>query len=462
MDMRGALRETPHRAARTTAALLLVAMAVGCGRPATEPASEPEPEPTVQPEPATEPGPATVAVEVFFANQDLGEPCDGEVFPVTRDVVADDPVRGALEALLSGPTAAERAAGYDGWFSAATAGMLLDIEVVGTTAHVTFGDLRPLLPEAWSVCGSVAIRAELDRTLLAFEDVSATRYAMADQTTFYAWLQVIDPDALLPEPSNAGRREGELETGWTLLTPFTWPVQPACCSQQTTGPLSPEGPLTVERWPADGFYDVEVTRRAGALEDLVVTLRRWVACTERPDLACGDLPDGHTEDTRIVGDPASEVVRVVPIEEVGVVVVPIHSPIAEPTDPDPGGPLALRGEPGALATLLAARLDPAYLRWVTRPLLDGQPADAVLDALAEGSDDPAFPFSDNDALGLGIGMPSFRGPFDTSLIAVPGAISAPLDRWPPGHNGLYGWTDVTLEVRDSAPILYLWAGQIAG
>jgi hypothetical protein len=57
----------------------------------------------------------------------------------------------------------------------------------------------------------------------------------------------------------------------------------------------------------------------------------------------------------------------------------------------------------------------------------------------------------------------YRGPLATSLLADPVWSSwTDAGRWPPGQNGLYGWTTVTLEVRDEQPILHLWAGPIAG
>jgi hypothetical protein len=176
-------RSAPRGAVALIAGALL--LAAGCGGPTTEPAAEPEPAPQ----------PASVEVEVFFANETLGHPC-GDVFPVTRQVDADDPVTGALQALLAGPTAAEQADGYGGWFSAATADLLLGVHVDEEgTARATFTRLPEVIPGAESTCGSFALLAQLDWTLLALDGISATRYALADQTAFYAWLQLEDPDA---------------------------------------------------------------------------------------------------------------------------------------------------------------------------------------------------------------------------------------------------------------------------
>jgi hypothetical protein len=173
-----------------TVSLVALLLAPSCG-----------PAPT---EPGPAPPPSTVGLEIYLANDELGDPC-GEVFPVPRQVDADDPVTGALQALLAGPTEAEEADGYGGWFSEETADTLLDVEVVDGTAHVTFTDLREVIPNASTSCGSATLLAQLDRTLLALDGVEDTRYALADQAAFYAWLQLVDPD----EPSAATKPEAE-------------------------------------------------------------------------------------------------------------------------------------------------------------------------------------------------------------------------------------------------------------
>jgi hypothetical protein len=177
--------------ALTAVWLLGLLLLTACGGPGSEPTSHPEPEPA--------PSTATVEVEVFFVNDTLGDPC-GEVFPVTRTVAADDPVTGALHALLAGPAATEQAEGYGGWFSSDTADALLDAHLDDGTVHVTFADLRQVIPNASSSCGSAGLLAQLDRTLTALDGVTATRYALADQTAFSTWLQLDDPDAPVPEP----------------------------------------------------------------------------------------------------------------------------------------------------------------------------------------------------------------------------------------------------------------------
>jgi hypothetical protein len=161
------------------ALLLTISAACGGAEPATQPTN-------VQP--------ATVQVEVYFTNDTLGDPCT-DVFGVTRTIDRDDILTGTLNALLAGPTPTEIDDGYGGWFGPTTANALLDAHLdENGTVHVTFTDLRELIPNASTSCGSTALLAMLDTTLLALDDITGTRYALADQTAFYAWLQRDDPD----------------------------------------------------------------------------------------------------------------------------------------------------------------------------------------------------------------------------------------------------------------------------
>jgi len=137
--------------------------------------------------------PATVAVELYFSNASLGDPC-GEVFPVTREVPDDTPVVEALMALLAGPTQAEISEGYGSWFSADTEGLLRSVGVSDGTARVDFEDLRSVIPNASTSCGSAALLAELDNTLLQFPEIDATIYSINGSVeTFYEWLQYEAP-----------------------------------------------------------------------------------------------------------------------------------------------------------------------------------------------------------------------------------------------------------------------------
>jgi hypothetical protein len=183
------------------AATLLVGVAViGCG--GGEPTGPPI-EPVERPD--------TVGVQVYFPQGELDESC-AEVYPVARQVDAEDPLTGALEALLAGPTAAELARGYGGWFTAATAGMLRAAEVVDGVALVDLADLRPVIPGASSSCGSELLLAQLDRTVLGVVEVDHAEYAIdGDPAAFYGWLQYDVPSREPAEAVTVERIVAELE-----------------------------------------------------------------------------------------------------------------------------------------------------------------------------------------------------------------------------------------------------------
>jgi hypothetical protein len=224
---------TRHRRRLIAGALVLSMLLADCGADEPDGPDEPvapleEPAPPDPPseEPPADPAePASVEVEVFFPNGTLGDPC-GEVFPVVRSVPADDPVTGAVEALLAGPTRPERVDGYDGWFSEDTVGMLRGLEVVEGTAHVALGDLRPVIPNAASSCGSAALLAQLDTTLLAFDEVTDTQYSFGgDVDAFYAWLQYAPPAgaAGVAVETIAARLEQQMDAASRRANPDTEP-----------------------------------------------------------------------------------------------------------------------------------------------------------------------------------------------------------------------------------------------
>jgi hypothetical protein len=111
----------------------------------------------------------TVRVEVFFPRGDVGVRCD-RVYPPLRTVATPAVLNGAVEAVLRGPTAAERRRGYGGWFSGRTAGMLRRARVSQGVAHLDFRDLRRVIQNASSSCGSASLLAQLDRTATPFRD----------------------------------------------------------------------------------------------------------------------------------------------------------------------------------------------------------------------------------------------------------------------------------------------------
>jgi len=198
---------------------LVLGLLTGCGSPADDVPADPDdgratpvpaddPDEDVDPEPA--PDPNTVQVWIHLTNDRFGDPCT-EVYPVPREVPADDPLTGALEALLAGPTESERDQGYGGWFSDETAGMLRSVDVVSGTVIVQFGDLREIIPNASTSCGSSALLAQLDRTVLGVAEGVAppVLYGIdGDQDAFYEWLQLVPPGRVPDGPGEAEEPDG--------------------------------------------------------------------------------------------------------------------------------------------------------------------------------------------------------------------------------------------------------------
>ena len=201
--------------------LPLLLAAIGCGAdedPPPDPAppvAEDDQEAAEPDDPSPGPSPAVVEVDIYLVNDTLGDPCT-EVFPVPRTVAADDPLTGALESLLAGPTDAEREEGYGGWFSDETEGMLRSVEIVAGTVMVDLEDLRPVIPNASTSCGSSALLGQLDTTTLAAADgaVSVLYLLEGEHDVFYEWLQLGPPGQVPPEDEGAAAGGGtDLDDG---------------------------------------------------------------------------------------------------------------------------------------------------------------------------------------------------------------------------------------------------------
>ena len=128
-------------------------------------------------------------VSMFVPRGDPGPACT-RVFPLRRAVERPAVLAGAMRALLAGPTARERNAGYSGWFSAKTAGKLRSVSIRRRVAYVDFADFSRLIPNASSSCGSALLLAQLDRTATQFPTVERAVYSFnGSRRAFYEWLQ---------------------------------------------------------------------------------------------------------------------------------------------------------------------------------------------------------------------------------------------------------------------------------
>ena len=137
-------------------------------------------------------GSSTRTVSIFVPRGTGGD-CS-RVVSLPRVVRADAPLTGAVRALLAGPTAPERARGYGGWFSTATAGRVRSVRIEHGVAFVDFENFARRIPNAASSCGSELLLAQLDRTARQFPSVRRTVYSFdGSSRTFYTWLQRVPP-----------------------------------------------------------------------------------------------------------------------------------------------------------------------------------------------------------------------------------------------------------------------------
>jgi hypothetical protein len=142
-----------------------------------------------------QPSPAVgeMVVKVYFS-------CDAEagvLRPAYRLVPESARVlRAALDALLSGPTAAERDASFGSWFSEDTEGMVRSVTINGGHAVVDFDDLRPVIPNASASAGSERLLSQLDATVFQFRTVETVEYRIEGSCEdFTEWLQFGGCDA---------------------------------------------------------------------------------------------------------------------------------------------------------------------------------------------------------------------------------------------------------------------------
>jgi len=97
---------------------------------------------------------------------------------------------------VAGPTKAEQARGYGGWFSAKTAGHLRDVRIVRGVAFIDFDNFAGDIPNASTSCGSALLLAQLDRTAKQFSTVTRTVYSFnGSRHAFYEWQQREPPEA---------------------------------------------------------------------------------------------------------------------------------------------------------------------------------------------------------------------------------------------------------------------------
>lgn len=143
------------------------------------------------------PADAFQTINVYFTREPGGASANdcSSVTPLERAVPKIKDIETvALKNLFRGPSEDEKKAGYSSFFSPDTADMLIDFHGKEDTAYVNLTDIRAVIPNASSSCGSAELLAEMDATIKQFGNYSNTLYAIdGSSPDFYEWLQLSAP-----------------------------------------------------------------------------------------------------------------------------------------------------------------------------------------------------------------------------------------------------------------------------
>lgn len=132
--------------------------------------------------------PGSQPAQVFFATGD-GSDC-AAVTGFDRLIPATDQVAAALSLLVAGPNMEEVAMGASSFFSAESEGVLRAMSQVNGELVVDFRDMRGLLSNASTSCGSESLLAQLNATVFQFEEVERVRYEIDGSCDVFSnWLQ---------------------------------------------------------------------------------------------------------------------------------------------------------------------------------------------------------------------------------------------------------------------------------
>lgn len=170
----------------------LVLALTACGTVSPSASVSPSATPSVT-SPTASPA-STVKVMLYYGNtvMDPGATDCSGVWAVQRTVQSTaDAATVALEQLFAGPTSDEKANGYTSFFSQATMGTLKSVKKVGSTAYVNLTDVRQIIPNASTSCGSASYLAQMNKTVKQAAGVSRVLYAInGDPEVFWEWLQM--------------------------------------------------------------------------------------------------------------------------------------------------------------------------------------------------------------------------------------------------------------------------------
>lgn len=147
-----------------------------------------------------------IPIKIFFGNNKLGKEGDcSRVYPVVREIPQTQAVaKAALNELFAGPNQEEASVGATSFFSNKTKSILKSVKIENETAYVDLIDIRQILSNVSTSCGSASFLAEIENTLKQFPTVKKVIIAInGNPETFYEWIQIGCPpegDFCSPEP----------------------------------------------------------------------------------------------------------------------------------------------------------------------------------------------------------------------------------------------------------------------
>ena len=114
----------------------------------------------------------------------------GLATPVVRRVQSPKMLSEAIQALLAGPTADERDAGYGSVFFAEVGWEVGSVTITDGIARIDFSEDSQPIANMSTSCVNMALMAQLEMTATQFPTVDAAVFSIGgDVATFYHWLE---------------------------------------------------------------------------------------------------------------------------------------------------------------------------------------------------------------------------------------------------------------------------------
>ncbi|MFN7160312.1 MAG: S-layer homology domain-containing protein [Candidatus Gracilibacteria bacterium] len=131
------------------------------------------------------------------------------------------PATAALAQLFKGPTSEEHLRGMqDFWITQATSDNLKSVIIKNGIAYLDWKDIREVIPNASTSCGSASFLEPIEATLKQFPTVTKVIHSInGDSKVFYDWMQI----GCTPENNNCNS------------TPYKVSELPSSCVDQTDG-----------------------------------------------------------------------------------------------------------------------------------------------------------------------------------------------------------------------------------